>query len=246
MYVRLGFAVAIHTEPDVLLVDEVLAVGDVAFRQKCLQRIAEIRERDIAIIMVSHHMHLVNTVCGRVVVLQGGKVRFDGDTGTGVNVYRRAMFSDEQARRASNVSPLEITSLDLLKGGAPCSGIETNGPLGVRVHYRGNVNIDRPVLSVNIHTVDGVHCIGCRSNVDGFSVESIKPGHGSFELRFDKLNLLPGGYVVSAVIVESGGLAPLTRPGPTASFDVAGDKRMAGVCDFPRRWYFGASPTPDT
>ncbi len=88
MTVRLGFSIAAHLEPDILLVDEVLAVGDLAFRTKCQVRIQELKEKGVGIILVSHNLHTVSHICSRAITLERGQIIYDGDTGRAIDVYR--------------------------------------------------------------------------------------------------------------------------------------------------------------
>jgi len=87
MYMRLAFAVAIFTEPDILLVDEILAVGDTAFQAKCIKRMEEFKKEGVTTLFVSHSMESVKSFCDRVIYLKEGKVEFDGDVNEGVNKY---------------------------------------------------------------------------------------------------------------------------------------------------------------
>ncbi|NJL27658.1 MAG: ABC transporter ATP-binding protein, partial [Thermoanaerobaculia bacterium] len=95
MYVRLGFAVAVHTDPDVLLVDEVLAVGDEAFSHLCLRRIEEFLARGKTLLLVSHSLGLIEDVCDRAIWLDRGVVRLDGHPRRVVDAYRQAVAEDE-------------------------------------------------------------------------------------------------------------------------------------------------------
>jgi ABC-type polysaccharide/polyol phosphate transport system ATPase subunit len=94
MFVRLGFAIAAHLDADILLIDEVLAVGDEAFQRKCERRIAEHVERGTTLVLVSHDAALVERTCERVVVLDGGRVLFDGPTGEAMPFYHRLMGTE--------------------------------------------------------------------------------------------------------------------------------------------------------
>lgn len=87
MYMRLAFAVAIYTKPDVLLIDEILAVGDTAFQEKCMNKLEEYKAQGVTTVYVSHAMESVRNFCNRVIYLQHGKVIFDGDVNEGVDMY---------------------------------------------------------------------------------------------------------------------------------------------------------------
>ena len=101
MQVRLGFAVATALEPDILLIDEVLAVGDLDFRMKCIARVRQLIEQDTAVVLVSHSMTDIHRVCSRTLVMHDGKVRFDGDVNRGVAAYESAGM-ERNAQRSKN------------------------------------------------------------------------------------------------------------------------------------------------
>ncbi|MEE8346299.1 MAG: ABC transporter ATP-binding protein [Dehalococcoidia bacterium] len=97
MYIRLGFSVAVHSDPEILLIDEVLAVGDAAFQEKCLAKMQEFRSRGITIVLVSHSMELVEDFCQRALLLNGGRVVVDGPTTEVVERYRELISHPEAA-----------------------------------------------------------------------------------------------------------------------------------------------------
>jgi ABC-2 type transport system ATP-binding protein len=108
MFVRLAFAVAINTDPDILLVDEVLAVGDEAFQRKCLDKISEFREQGVAIIIVSHRLAEIQSLCDRVIVLDHGRVMHDGDVQTGVREFRELLKADAQTPDGEHIIGVEV------------------------------------------------------------------------------------------------------------------------------------------
>lgn len=93
MYMRLAFAVSVFVDPDILLVDEILSVGDVAFQKKCINKMFEFKKRGITIIFVSHAMETVSQFCDRVVYLKDGAIMFDGDSKEGVSLYNKNLES---------------------------------------------------------------------------------------------------------------------------------------------------------
>lgn len=109
MFVRLAFAVAVHTDPDVLIVDEALSVGDIYFQRKCFKRIDEMRERGCTLLFVTHSIDSVLQLCNRGVVLDRGELVFDGDAQSAVKEYLRVVFGDN-AKRPVKTDPLENVS----------------------------------------------------------------------------------------------------------------------------------------
>ena len=121
MYVRLAFAIAVHVDPDVLLVDEVLAVGDEPFQRKCLARIREFQDAGKTIVLVSHSAEQIADVCTRTIVLDSGKIVFDGEVGAGLKALRDSFDSRSVERSDSEAEPdeprpIEIRNVSVLVG----------------------------------------------------------------------------------------------------------------------------------
>jgi ABC-type multidrug transport system ATPase subunit len=158
MYVRLGFAVAVHIDPEILLVDEILSVGDVSFQSRCLNRIGEIRESGATVVFVSHNMHHIASFCDRVVYLDHGIIKAQGDPGEVLARYtsdlmqRRADELEKDGRDFAQVNGsgrLVIKNVDFLDPlGAKVEVIQNGDPLTLRVHYETNDKIEDPVLDV--------------------------------------------------------------------------------------------------
>jgi ABC-2 type transport system ATP-binding protein len=136
-YVKLGFSIAVHVEPDVLLVDEVLAVGDEAFQRKCLRKIAEFQQAGRTILLVTHALDLVEELCTRAVVIDGGVVQHDGDPAEGVTVLRRILGTDqpETALTTAQHHGIAIRGavLSATPDGPPAAHLEPSSPAYLRV-----------------------------------------------------------------------------------------------------------------
>ena len=225
MYARLGFAVAIHVHPDVLLIDEVLAVGDEAFQKKCLERIATIKAQGKTIILVTHDLDAVDALCDRVLWLDDGVVRAQGATSI-TSRYRRYMAwvveahlpkptEAEAVAEAAGVGSIENTSpgrwgsygaeivgVELLDAqGRVVSTLRTGEPLVVRIHYQAQSRIARPVFGLAIYREDHVHVNGPNTKLAGYDIAAIA-GRGSVDYVVDALPLLPGNYQLSAAIYD--------------------------------------------
>ncbi|HUT52812.1 MAG TPA: ABC transporter ATP-binding protein [bacterium] len=158
MYVRLGFAVAAHLDPEILLLDEILAVGDESFQARCFNRIGEIRESGAAVVLVSHNMHRIAGFCERTAYLQGERLRYLGATKYAVAAYMEDVLqtgldaSDGDGRDRAGVYGSgririkEVRFLDRL--GRETREIQSNDPVVVRVYYSCNEEVDDPVLDV--------------------------------------------------------------------------------------------------
>lgn len=212
MYVRLGFSVAINVDPDVLLVDEVLAVGDEAFQRKCGEKFAELRAQGKTIVLVSHSMVAVHNLCDKVAWLDHGRVKMLDSARKVVDEYTGTVQVDSKvdAEGGSRWGSGEglIDAVELLdSGGAPTTQTRTGDSVTIRMHYRLSEPIMRPNFGVVIQTVDGTHVSGPNSRDAGCVVERLE-GAGHVDLRIDRLLLVPGTYDVSASIHDWAGLHP--------------------------------------
>jgi hypothetical protein len=154
MFMRLGFSVAAHVDPEVLLVDEVLAVGDIAFQLKCIDRMRELQSRGTTIVLVSHSMHIIRVLCPRTLLMRKGRLEFDGDTETAISQHHELLTADTSEYYSS--SDAETTTDG--PGGAKIIDRELLGPNGPTnqpdqeeiLTYRVKIRFDRAVDSPHI------------------------------------------------------------------------------------------------
>ncbi len=209
MLVRLGFAVAVHLDPDILITDEVLAVGDEAFQHRCLEKVHEFARAGKTIIMVSHDLNLVRQLCDEALWLDRGQVRALGDP---VSVTRAYLdWANAKAfRRADAPAPnrrwgsfdVEVTRVEFLDGeGNPTWFFATGDPLTIRLHYRAHRRIERPVFGVGLHLGESVHITGPNTRFAGLDIPYIE-GDGIIEYRVRELNLTRGVYLVSVAVSD--------------------------------------------
>lgn len=152
MFMRLGFSVAIHVSPEVLLVDEVLAVGDVAFQLRCLNRMRDLQRSGTTIVFVSHALHAVNLLCPRTVLLHHGRVQYDGPTETAIARYHRLLEAGEEVRG----SAVRILRQELVhEDGAPVEDIEQGQVLVFRMSVRFEEPVDGPGVNFRVVSEDG-------------------------------------------------------------------------------------------
>ncbi|MCC6456219.1 MAG: ABC transporter ATP-binding protein [Caldilineaceae bacterium] len=160
MYVRLGFAVAVHVRPDILLVDEILSVGDVSFQARCFNKIGEIRDSGTTIVMVSHNMHHIASFCDRVVYLDHGRVQSIGEPTEVLAAYTAAMVNrqmDSDVNDGSDMSKVNGTGRMVIndvcfldRSGNAVEEIRWGEPATVRLYYQCNEDIQNPLLDVVI------------------------------------------------------------------------------------------------
>jgi ABC-2 type transport system ATP-binding protein len=226
MYVRLAFAVAVHVDPDLLLVDEVLAVGDEPFQRKCMEKIAQFQDEGRTIILVSHSAEQVGSLCDRVVVLDGGHVRHDGDPGEGIRILRDG-YDDE--RRAHLVKP-DGTRLKLAY---EISSFEVDATMvGDTAHLvaRLAVDINDPTpdwgVGFSIETPLGMRLY----NMTTFEELTLPNTVGRHELTFDipDVRLGPGKYLVNIGLGNKAG-KNFDLATPAGTFDIPGNDYGNGV-----------------
>ena len=205
MYVRLGFSVAVHTDPEILLIDEVLAVGDAAFQRKCLDKIDELRRQGVTILFISHSADTVRNLCSRAIWLDEGHLVADGSAESVVARYsdrswseredEPSLDSDDQRRWGSG--RLRITEVRLLGGeGKEQRCFHVGEPLTVEMHYRTEGKVDKPVFGLAIHRRDGLHVTGPNTRIAEQEIPAVE-GKGIVRYRIRSLPLLEGSYYLS-------------------------------------------------
>jgi ABC-type polysaccharide/polyol phosphate transport system ATPase subunit len=205
MYVRLGFAIAAYTEPDILLVDEVLAVGDATFRRKCLERIRTLKDSGTTIVVVTHDLDLVRRNCSRAIWLQEGKIVSSSHPESLLQQYiewsleKKDLQSRQQGRRWGS-GEIEINTVRTLDTtGQEKKMFCTGEPMQIEIQYRANERIACPVFGLAIHRSDGVHVTGPNTLADNTRIPEII-GEGSIYYTIASLPLLEGEYFISASV----------------------------------------------
>jgi ABC-type polysaccharide/polyol phosphate transport system ATPase subunit len=206
MYVRLGFSVAINVDPDILLVDEVLAVGDEEFQRRCSEKFAELKQSGKTVVIVSHALGSVRNLCDEVALLEHGKLIAVGPSGEVIDGYLEDVHVDrvEDGEHGSRWGSGEgkIDRVELLDaGGAPATYIRTGDALTIRLHYTFSEPIPQPVFGVGIQTIEGFTVTGPNSRQAG-AVPAVLSGTGYMDLRVDRLMLAPGTYDLSVSLFD--------------------------------------------
>ena len=212
MYVRLGFAVAVNMEPEILLVDEVLAVGDAAFQHKCMKRMADLKRSGVTVVYVSHTLSTVETFCDRAVWLDDGVIHSQGNITDVVMDYLRAVAHKEESAAKDGkflangrwgTGKVQIVAVELCnKNGNPASIFETGEPIEVVLHYRADKRVQHPVFGLAIYQQNGVHICGPNTKFGKLSLPFVE-GEGKVVYRIPDLSLLEGAYLVSVAVVEA-------------------------------------------
>jgi lipopolysaccharide transport system ATP-binding protein len=214
MAARLGFACAVHTDPDVLLVDEVLAVGDIKFRMKCFRHMAKLLERGTCFILVSHSPHAILTVCQTAIYLAGGKVVAAGDTASVMRQYEEDLFSISHAHtneplRLPEKAPEESLGLDitgvcfrdehgtLLEG--PWSGKAAS--VCVRCKARREMDDINLIVAISSLSLENERVLYLSSQYDNQPM-SVSPGDVELQLQLPYCGLSAGSYSAKIVVIQ--------------------------------------------
>jgi homopolymeric O-antigen transport system ATP-binding protein len=257
MVMRLAFSVAAHTDPDVLLVDEVLAVGDLAFQYKCLERIAEFKQNGCAILLVSHDTATIERLCDEVLWLRGGRLEIYGKPKDVVERYlgelmtetRRRMPQDRPAARASSGHELrinenrfgslelEIVATRILGGrGEPVEEIEPGEAVTVEIDYHTSVRISCPHFGVSISREDGLVCYDVTTGADGYVLPELE-GRGRIGLSMERLDLVAGNYYVDVGVYEREWSYAYDSHWHVYPLRVRGRHGAKGLLSMPHRWF---------
>jgi ABC-2 type transport system ATP-binding protein len=204
MYVRLGFAVAVHLDPEILLIDEVLAVGDANFQQKCFEHLHRLRSQGCTIVLVSHEMASVGRFCERAVWLDHGRLMADGASDKVIQGYMDAVASgtaltpDVRGDGRTADREFAITSVRLLDSdGNAVHEAESGAGLRIEIGYRAERSLEGLEVGVTIFRDDGIRCVD--APLYGASVPQ---GRGSLVLDFPLFNLQGGSYDTTVAVYD--------------------------------------------
>lgn len=225
MYVRLAFAVAVNVDPDILVVDEVLAVGDERFQAKCVDRIRQFQEEGRTILLVTHNADQVRALCDRAVVLDGGNMIADGPTHESLRIFREHLFEDvvdhAAARLHDTISIDAVTtpsgSFEIRSG----SGLHLEVSVSSRTAYSGN-------FVMEVFTRGGL--LVSRSDAQGSPVNLV-PGLNIIGIDMAQIPLLDGVYDLNVGIVDHHGHTVVAWRDQAASIQVTYDGREGGIVE---------------
>lgn len=252
MQMRLGFAIAIHTNPQVLLVDEFLSVGDLAFQSKCLHRIDQLKQQGCAIVLISHEVKQVQQLCDQALWLRQGRIAALGEPESVIKQYVDEMHIETQRRTPSRPPQMletglelrlnenrlgslevEITNVKVL----PDCEIDSGSPLCLEMDFRAEQPVSSPVFSVAIHHEDGQLCFDTNTAVHSLPIPLIH-GKGRIKLRIDRLDLNTGKYYISVGVHEQNWLYTYDQHWQTYPFVVHTSPQQSGLLYTPHRWDF--------
>lgn len=207
MYVRLAFAVAAHLEPEILFLDEVLAVGDLGFQRKCIEFAKNLQKRDATILFVSHNMFSIKTMCDRVIYMRKGQIHYDGPVDAGIEIYEQdcrlgALTRPGDAKPAD--WPLFITGCDVFDDDGETKTIfDVGETMHIRLAYEVRKAVAHPNFMVSIVRSDSVTVCTYSTETDGVDLGTI-PEDGVLQLDLPPLRLVAEMYAIKITVREKG------------------------------------------
>ncbi len=247
MSVRLGFSVIVVADPEVLLVDEVLAVGDKAFQKKSAERMHQFKEEGKTIIVVSHDMSVIRNFCDRVIYLQEGEIILQGPANDIVNRYT----GDVQAQLIEGGPgqgrihewgnrEVEIREASLMNTlGEQIFNLRAGDDLVVNIDYFAKNRIENPVFGFAIHNSDRILCFGSNTQIGEFLVGPVE-GEGKISFRLDSLPLRTGDYYLSLAIHSQDHLTNYHRQEYFYPFTILSAGQGEGLFSIPVEWGVGS------
>lgn len=230
MRVRLGFGIAVHTDPDLLLVDEVLAVGDYNFQEKCMRKMDQLLSRERAVILVTHSLYRIESFCSHAIWMEHGASVMDGDALSVVRSYLDAQEKrtlTEKAQESNQkhtddtqpISPITLTSVEVVDAaGCQTEEIPFGSPMTIRIAYHAHKRIDSPLFNLRIfHRGHGI--VEASMLIDGTGPEFVV-GDGIVDCRFEMLPLTPKVYDIVVFVRSGNGAVDLCPMRTYASFRI--------------------------
>lgn len=251
MYARLGFAIAVHVKADVILTDEILAVGDTAFQRQCLRKFKELQAVS-TIIFVSHDLVRVKEVCSRVLWIKQGRLHGQGESEKVIQAYLQAVQRDrdhhlradkdrdhapeERRRGTGEVEIVEVATCD--GTGAPRMAFRGDEVLLVRIKYRVHKPCYDPGFGINIMSHDGVFVHGTNTFIHGMILDLTRE-FGTIELFYPNLPMVPGPYWLTVgATSDNDWSVPYDLRERVCKFEVLSTRRDGGLICLEHRWSY--------
>lgn len=256
MQLRLAFAVATHIHPEILLIDEILSVGDLAFQQKCLERITRFRLEGSAILVVTHDTNLVRNMCDEVIWLREGKIVTQGPPEKTVQQYISAIreaterrtphtgevtatkFGTELRLNENRFGSLEMQIVEvslLTADGLPATDLQSGEPLRIGIRYHAPQPIESPIFSVSISKEDGFVCFDTSTAIAGLPLPDLS-GTGAIHLNLERLDVVGGRYFVDVGVFRHDWAYAYDYHWHTYPIEVSPNREEKGILKPPINW----------
>lgn len=246
MQVRLAFSIAIRAESDILLIDEVLAVGDMLFQQKCFETFKEIKRRGRTVVFVSHDLGAVEAFCDRALLISNGDMKDIGPTRKIIQSYTTLLSDVEAKEEARQEKKSGGKKKGVVHSGAgkdvvsieDAEVVDTNGkkllyvnegqPFAIRLHYHASRDVFHPVVGIGLMDADNISIVGPNTQESDFVTDTLK-GDGYIEATFTNNVLAPGAYDLRGAIFDATGTIPFDFAENLLKVKVKGKKRHGKV-----------------
>lgn len=221
MYIRLGFSVAVHVNPEILIVDEVIAVGDAEFQRKCYDHLYTLRKKGVTIVVVTHGLNTVESMCDGAAWLDHGELQLTGSGPEVVAAYMDKVNATERREReeqaaqagrdaeasgasaeSARIEDVRIDRVEFITSGGETApfGVHRD-PLTIRIWYDAVRPVTRPVVGIALHSTSDVHLTGTNTKMDGIDTGTIH-GTGHIDFSVESLQLTPGEYELTVAISD--------------------------------------------
>ena len=234
LYVRLGFAIAVTVDPDILLVDEVLAVGDAEFQDRSLERMQRFRDEGKTFVLVSHDLDAVREMCDRAILLEHGRIVFDGPVSEGAELYRQRVATavTRTSLRSTGSRRVAVDEVALLcADGAPVAEAPPSSALTARVRLRALEEVDVCSVGITLSRGDGMHLYELHTTWQGVGVGPLSVDQeAAVDVRFTA-HLLAGHYVLGVVVTDVSGRETWAVIPDAAQFAIEPAPGGAGLVD---------------
>jgi homopolymeric O-antigen transport system ATP-binding protein len=261
MFLRLGFSVAAHLDPDILIVDEVLAVGDADFQKKCLETMSNLQRARRTVVFVSHNLAAVENLCSRTIWIDRGQICADGDPKQVIAAYLSAsaaavgregdLRNIESRRGTGDIRFTKLDFLDLKR--APMTVFRSGDCLVAKLHYEATQRVEAPIFGLEIYTQLGTLVTQVHTYNDGFEIPSILIGSGYVEVELKDVNLRPGRYNVSLFAANLGNLfhdvvehCAILEIESSGRYGLGRGITHNPIISLGSAWRCGSLPVPDT
>jgi ABC-type polysaccharide/polyol phosphate transport system ATPase subunit len=241
MYVRLAFSVAVEVDPDILIIDEVLAVGDAAFQRKCIGRIKEFKRKGKTLLVVSHDLSTIHKISDQLILMEKGQIIAAGDPDAVVAEYQ--WLSRAKSRTAESkewgTGEIKIERARFLnEAGEETQELTRGKQLQVQIDYTAKSRIATPVFGFAVQTASGTLVYGNNTQIEGFDIPFVE-GQGTVCLTFESLELLAGAYLFSFSVHSSDHQTNYHRLDNALPINVSSAERYEGLCQLPVVWSVG-------
>ena len=246
MYMRLGFSIAVHVQTQILIIDEILAVGDQSFQSKCINHIYEMKRQGVTIILVSHSLDTMRKLCSRLIWMERGEVRANGSPEELIQQYlmylhereHQTSLKKEAAFERLGTCEIEITGIRLLDAEEKArNNFLTGEPLTIEINFTAHKLIREPEFGLAIYRQDGLQINGPNTQLAGLRIDQVE-GDGKIYYHIHQLPLLPAEYLLSVAVHDSRYTLTYDHHVKAYKFrvDSGGTREIYGLIEMPATW----------